>query len=432
MTGAPEAEALYLGVDLGTSACRLCAIDDAGKERAWVRTKLPAPHRRGVEVDQTAELWWTALEQAMDALSSKVPPGSIRSIAVDGTSGTLLLCDPDGRPGGPALMYNDARSTVEARRIAAVAPAECGAHGATSSLAKLLYLQGTAAADRAGHALHQADWVTGRLTGRFGVSDENNVLKLGYDPVQRKWPQWLAELGVPRSWLPSVYPPGTPIGSLAPQWARRWGLAPDVRVATGTTDSTAGFIATGARQPGEAVTALGSTLVIKVLARTPVFAPPYGVYSHRLDDLWLAGGASNTGGAVLRRFFSDRELDRLTPHLQPQQPTGLDYYPLPAAGERFPDSDPGREPRLEPRPNDDVIFLQGLLESIAAIEARGYRRLAELGAPYPSRVLTVGGGAVNAAWTAIRARLLGVPVTAAPHQEAAYGAALLARRACRM
>ncbi|HKJ09206.1 MAG TPA: FGGY-family carbohydrate kinase [Gammaproteobacteria bacterium] len=425
-----EPEALYLGVDLGTSACRLCVIDDAGEERAWVRANLPAPHRQGVEVDQTAQMWWSALEQAMEALCSKVSPGSIRSMAVDGTSGTLLLCDPDGRPGGPALMYSDARATGEARRIAAVAPAECGAHGATSSLAKLLFLQGTAAADHAAHALHQADWVSGRLTGQFGVSDENNALKLGYDPVRRRWPDWLVnKLGVPRAWLPRVEPPGTSIGPLAPEWSRRWGLGSDVLVATGTTDSTAGFIATGARQPGEAVTALGSTLVVKVLADKPVFAPRYGVYSHRLGNLWLAGGASNTGGAVLRRFFSDRDLERLTPRLQPQQPTGLDYYPLPAVGERFPDSAPGLEPRLEPRPDDDATFLQGLLEGIAAIEARGYRRLADLGAPYPAHVLTVGGGAVNAAWTAIRARLLGVPVTAAPHQEAAYGAALLARRA---
>ncbi|MEJ2685853.1 MAG: FGGY-family carbohydrate kinase [Gammaproteobacteria bacterium] len=425
-----EPEALYLGVDLGTSACRLCVIDDTGEERAWARADLPPPHRRGAEVDQTAELWWTALDEAMAALACRVPVAGVRSMAVDGTSGTLLLCDPDGRPGGPALMYADARATDEARRIAAVAPAECGAHGATSSLAKLLFLQGTDAADHAAHALHQADWVTGRLTGQFGVSDENNALKLGYDPVQRQWPQWLTELGVPRSWLPRAEPPGTPIGPLVPEWSRRWGLNPDVLVATGTTDSTAGFIATGARQPGEAVTALGSTLVVKVLAARPVFAPRYGVYSHRLGDLWLVGGASNSGGAVLRRFFSDRDLERLTPHLQPQQPTGLDYYPLPAVGERFPDSDPGLEPRLEPRPPDDATFLQGLLEGIATIEARGYRRLAELGAPYPAHVLTVGGGAVNAAWTAIRARLLGVPVTAAPHQEAAYGAALLARRAC--
>ncbi|MGA7800925.1 MAG: FGGY-family carbohydrate kinase [Gammaproteobacteria bacterium] len=425
----PESETLYLGVDLGTSACRLCAIDGDGRERGRARVALPPPHQQGAEVAQTAQVWWTALDQAMAALGSRLALAAVRSLAVDGTSGSLLLCDTDGQPGGPALMYNDSRATREAQRIATVAPSDCGAHGASSSLAKLLFLQDTPAADHAAHAVHQADWMAGRLTGQVGISDENNALKLGYDPVQRRWPDWLDRLEVPRQWLPRVHPAGTPIGPLAPQWAQRWGLPRDTLVTTGTTDSTAGFIATGASQPGEAVTALGSTLVLKVLAKDPVFVPPYGIYSHRLGDLWLVGGASNSGGTVLRRFFSDRDLERLTARLHPQRPTGLDYYPLPATGERFPDDDPGLKPRLQPRPDDDAVFLQGLLEGIARIEARGYRRLAELGAPYPSRVLTVGGGAINRAWTAIRQQLLGVPVTAAPHQEAAYGAALLARRA---
>ena len=38
---------------------------------------------------------------------------------------------------------------------------------------------------------------------------------------------------------------------------------------------------------------------IKLLSKTPVFAPDLGIYSHRIGEQWLAGGASNTGGAVL-------------------------------------------------------------------------------------------------------------------------------------
>jgi len=86
------------------------------------------------------------------------------------------------------------------------------------------------------------------------------------------------------------------------------------------------------------------------------------------------------------------------------------------------------EPVLEPRPSSDAVFFQGILEGLAHIEQRGYRLLAELGAPYPEKVLSVGGGARNTSWMEIREQLLGVPVTRAPHQEAAFGAALLARR----
>ena len=85
-------------------------------------------------------------------------------------------------------------------------------------------------------------------------------------------------------------------------------------------------------------------------------------------------------------------------------------------------------PRETPRPADDAAFLHGLLEGIARIEALGYRRLAELGAPPLRSVRSLGSGAANATWTAIRARLLGVPMLPALSGEAAVGAALLALR----
>jgi D-ribulokinase len=312
-------------------------------------------------------------------------------------------------------------------RIAASAPPDSPARGAASSLAKLLHLAARLDPPGEALALHQADWVSGRLAGRFGTSDWNNALKLGYDPVALAWPPgwsgwtWAGEPASGRGTRHADRKPLAEVAALT-------GLPADLEVRAGTTDSTAAVIAAGAARIGDAVTCLGSTLVVKVLAQDPVARRRYGVYSHRFGDLWLVGGASNSGGAVLRRHFDDAEMAALTPELRPDEPTGLDYYPLPAPGERFPVQDPGLLPRMTPRPADDGRFFQGLLEGIAAIEARGYRLLADLGAPAPRRVLSIGGGAVNPAWTRIRERMLGVPVLAAAHQEAAYGAALLAAR----
>jgi sugar (pentulose or hexulose) kinase len=75
---------------------------------------------------------------------------------------------------------------------------------------------------------------------------------------------------------------------------------------------------------------------------------------------------------------------------------------------------------------DDVLFFQGLLEGIATIEAQAYHRIAELGARPLTSVRSVGGGAANTAWTAIRQRALGVPMPATAQVEAACGAAVLA------
>jgi len=386
---------------------------------------LPAPDRNGAAVEQDPEIWWAALTENLDQLHRQHSLATVAAITLDGTSSTLLCCDAAGGPLGPALMYNDARATREAQRIADIAPTDCAAHGASASLAKLLWLQQAPACRGARHVLHQADWLLGKLCGHFDNSDENNALKLGYDVIQRRWPDWLQALDVPLDLLPTVVPAGHEIGTLTTLGCERWGLPTDTRILAGTTDSTASFIATGAG-PGDAVTALGSTLVLKVLADQPLFAPEYGIYSHRLGDRWLVGGASNSGGAVLQTYFTAAEIEHFSSLINIDEPTGLDYYPLLASGERFPINDPALAPRLQPRPTDDVMFYQGILEGIATIEVRGYQKLAELGIPWPKRIITTGGGASNAPWRTMRARLTGIPVTAATHQQAAYGAALLA------
>jgi sugar (pentulose or hexulose) kinase len=174
------------------------------------------------------------------------------------------------------------------------------------------------------------------------------------------------------------------------------------------------------------VTSLGSTLTLKLLSDKPIFAPSYGIYSHRLCGAWLAGGASNSGGAALARHFDAAALAQLSAQINPSRPSGLNYYPLPDVGERFPIADATATSRVTPRPADDVAFLHGLLEGIAEIEALGYRRLVELGAPKLARLRSVGGGADNAVWSAIRAHRLGVTLWAARATDAAFGTAGLA------
>jgi sugar (pentulose or hexulose) kinase len=415
---------LSLGIDIGTSGVRAIAIDAAGKVRGQANVAMPPPTRDGDSVLQDAEIWWRAVVETLGRLAFLLRLDQVQAIAVDGTSGTLLLADEAGLPRGPARLYNDAGCRDEAARIAAVAPPDSGAHGASSALAKLLRLQ-----DGGGeHALHQADWIAGRLLGRFGFSDENNALKLGYDVVQRRWPCWITTLGVRMELLPRVVPPGQVFGRISPAMAARFGFSPNAVIVAGTTDGCAAFLATGANEAGEGVTSLGSTLVLKLLSDRPIFAPEQGVYSHRLGERWLVGGASNSGGGALLRFFDEERMRELVGQLRPDRPTGLDFYPLPATGERFPIADPKLEPRVSPRPPDDATFFQGLLEGIAAIEARAYATLAALGAPALRSVRTVGKGAGNPAWTAIRGRCLGVPLLEPASQEAAYGAALLARQ----
>jgi sugar (pentulose or hexulose) kinase len=400
-----------IGIDLGTSGARAALVDGGGKLIALGRAPIAPAARRAPEA------WWQAVTAALHDLGATASLAAVRAIAVDGTSGTVLGLDPAAAPCGEAWLYNDPAPAAMIALVEATAPPDSLARGATSPLAKALDLTHRGAA----RVVHQADFILGRLCGEFGVTDENNALKTGYDPVSRRWPDWIRGLT-----LPSVVAPGTPIAPITRAAATALGLPPDAMLVAGTTDGCAAFIATGASELGAAVTSLGTTLTLKLLSDAPVFAPAYGVYSHRLGARFLVGGASNSGGGVLGQYFDREALRDLSAQINPRQPSGLDYYPLSIAGERFPVADPRLPPRLTPRPPEDWRFLQGMLEGIAAIEARGYRLLRSLGAPQLSSVRSVGGGAGNPAWSAIRARMLGLPMQPPDAEEAAVGAARLA------
>ena len=407
-----------LGIDFGTSGARLVAIDTDRNVLWWGTRELSA-----------ASTWRETLFELILAIPAKIR-SQVTRIAIDGTSSTVLLCNDRGQSIGTPILYHDDRAKVVLDRVKSIAPVGHAVISATSSFAKLCWMATQSNfpdvnSSQKYYFLHQADWLAYHLHGKLGISDYHNALKLGYDVESLCYPDWL-ERHPYRPLLPQVLKPGTPMGMVLPQVVRELGLAAECMVCAGTTDSIAAFLASEVDASGVAVTSLGSTLVIKLLSRTRVDEPRYGIYSHRLGDLWLVGGASNTGGAVLRHFFSDAELVSLSQEIDPNISSQLDYYPLLSPGDRFPINDPNLPPRLTPRPDRAVDFLQGLLEGIAKIEARGYQLLAELGATPLTAIYTAGGGAKNLTWTKIRQRYLPVPVSISKHQEAAYGCALLA------
>jgi len=411
---------LYLGLDMGTSGARGVVIDATGTSVGNAQSAL---HQHG-DNHRAPAIWWAAVESVLHQLGQQLDMSAVTALSVDATSGTVLAMDADEKPTGDALMYNDAvsdQSILEA--IAAHAPDTSAVHGASSALARSISLQRRNASCR---IVHQADWIVGNLCGRYDVSDESNALKTGYDPVARKWPDWLPKTGVDLARLPAIVPTGSIIGTVDDRTCSAFGFSNATQVVAGMSDGCASFLATGADEIGDCVTALGSTITMKMLSDRPLFNPEYGIYSHRIGDYWLAGGASNSGGQVLAHYFETKTLIELSDGIDAELDSGLHYYPLLKPGERFPHNDADWQPVLTPRPANDREFLHGMLEGMAGIERTGYQRLRELGAPAIRSMRTVGGGAKNPAWTRLRERALGLSFSQSLSTQAAMGMARFA------
>lgn len=481
---------LILGVDIGTSGVRSCLVSVKSGERGGEQTRsetvlaecsvnLPLPNKcpkSGASV-QSPHLWTVAFEALFKQLVRLPKFTEIEHIVADATSSTVLLCDANGWPLTDALMYDDQQAKQPAETINQrlteydESVQNTAATGSSSTLAKVLYLfemlkqnQGELRSIKQPVQIcHQIDWFNGWLTGQFGLTDENNALKLGYDSVNGEWPNWvkscLQSSGTPLSQtlgplkpaglltlpaelnlcLPRVFKPGTVLSHISSEFARRWQLNPKIKVHAGTTDSIAGFLASGAQHTGDAVTSLGSTIAVKLISEQPIFNAEYGIYSHRLGSDWLVGGASNAGGAVLLAHFS---LDEIKQHITWltkaenrsywQYQANPRYYPLIKNGERFPVSDPNLEPKmpLPPRLNransldnrlSNRLYFVGLVQGLANIERLGYQRLLALGATPVKRIFSVGGGTQNPIWQQLRSEYLQRPLNTPDSLSAAFG-----------
>ncbi|SIN93748.1 xylulokinase/hypothetical protein [Sulfurivirga caldicuralii] len=395
-----------LGLDLGTSGLRGVITDETGEIHAEAAAPL---------TDQSPTTWSAALSGVL--LELKPHLSRVHHIIADATSSTVMLWD--NGVSSPVLMYDDGRATQEYAAIRDQLPADSAAHGATSTLSKVLWLRNHCPVSSGTRIAHQVDWLNAQFLGFPPPTDWNNALKLGYDPIREQWPDVIEQLLSPLS-PPKVVPSGTPLGSVQEAVQDTWGFPHQCTVHAGTTDSIAGFLAAGAQALGDAVSSLGTTLALKIVSERPIFSPSHGIYSHRLGRRWLAGGASNVGGGSLLEMFSLEQVRALSKR-QPGPKRGIACYPLRGVGERFPEADAKKAGLWPDKHLPEAVRFQAIVEALVAIEKKGYERLHALGAPAPQRIFCVGGGCRNAMWQRLRSAQLPHVVAQTVERPPAWG-----------
>ena len=111
-----------IGIDLGTTGVRAVVVDDGGRIIAKGQKALPTPERKDGVLQQDPELWWEAVDRVLLILGTQATMEDVDGICIDGTSGTILICDRDGVPLAPARMYNDQSAVALGQRIDEIAP----------------------------------------------------------------------------------------------------------------------------------------------------------------------------------------------------------------------------------------------------------------------------------------------------------------------
>ena len=429
---------VWLGLDVGTQSARVLAVAADG-EVVGAGTRPLTSRRSGARHEQDPEAWWQAIAAAASEAMQTVPSGTVRGVAVDATSGTIVLIDRKGSPLTPGLMYDDARATGQVDRVNLAGEqvwAELGYCRMQPSwaLPKLLWLlEEYPPLPRGARLAHQSDFVNRRLVGREVPSDLSNALKSGAHLIDERWPDAVMEaLGVPADLLPELVRSGSVIGAVSRAAAAATAIPVGTPVIAGMTDGCASQLGAGALRPGCWNSVLGTTLVLKGVTRELIHDPLGALYSHRAPNGdWLPGGASSTGAGLISRDFAGRDLDDLGRAASAHEPSGALAYPLVSAGERFPFVAPQAQGFALGGDGSEADRFAAVLQGVGYIERLCFDYVDLLGAPIDGEIVFTGGAARSEYWCQLRADILGRPVTLPENSEPALGMAVLAASAGR-
>ncbi len=267
---------VYLGIDVGTSSVKVGLMTENG---GWTaRSAAVAGASQGLlDGEMDPEVWWVATRAALAALGEVVALSTVSAIGVIGNTPTLVLVDHRGRPVYPALLWSDTRAHREAQELLAEHTQAqwddlYGGHIPVSAAypsAKLRWLQrhepGVLA--RTAKILQPKDFINYRLTHVLAgdLWTSKGLVNLLSQPDRCP----LSALDLDSALAPPCHRPIDIIGSVCPEASQLTGLAAEVPVMAGWSDTLGAVLSLGLEEDDGFILSGTSDSIGMMTRRTP-------------------------------------------------------------------------------------------------------------------------------------------------------------------
>ena len=411
-------------MDLGTSSVKalVAGLDGGVLGRGTAEHAVHVPAAGLAESDP--EDWWGAARAAVRTALAAAGDADVAAIGVAGQMHGVVLAGPDGQAVRAAILWLDQRAVAEAgeyERLPAGLTAVLGnraSAGMAGPMLRWLARHEPSALDAARWVLQPKDWLRLRLTGEAATDPTDASGTLLYDLAANVWAAGLiGALGLPEEKLPPLLDSAEVAGELLAEPAAELGLRPAVPVVTGAADTAAAVYAAGLAA-GEAMLTLGSGgqwAVTEPAREEPRPGEGTNLYRAVGGGYYRLAPVQNVGVT----------LDWVRTIL------GMSWDELYAAAGRQKNADPPTfVPYLTPErwqsraastgawthltlAHDREDLARSALDGVAGLLRRRLDDLRAAGAA-PRCVVLGGGGARHAAWRALVADALAMPVRLAP------------------
>jgi xylulokinase len=443
-----------LGIDVGTSACKIAVFDRNGTVLETATGEYEVYYPQTGWAEQDPDEWWRVICSTMKYIFSKsqIKPEEIAGIGIDGQSWSAIAVDKEGSVLTNTPIWMDTRADDICRELSEKVGEQRIFEVAGNSLqpsystAKIIWYQRNMPQvyENIYKVLQSNSYIAYRLTGQMTQDLSQGYGFHCFDMHTGTWDQAMCEaLGIPMEILPDIHPCHEVIGTVTKAAAALSGLAEGTPVVAGGLDAACGTLGAGVIHAGETQEQGGQAGGMSICIDSYKADPRLILSCHVVPGKWLLQGGTTGGGGAMRWLEKEfgafeREEGRRTGKSSldlfneaagsvPPGSDGLIFLPY-MAGERSPLWNPYAKGVYYGIDFGKTKghFIRAVMEGVAMSLRHNLEVAAEAGASVD--VLRAMGGSANSLlWTQIKSDITGKPVIVPSSDTATtLGAAILA------
>lgn len=428
---------LLLGIDIGTSACKIAVFEKNGTVIAAGSGDYPVYYPQPGWAEQNPDEWWTAVCETIKTLLEKnhIDAQEIAGVGIDGQSWSAIPIDQEGNVLANTPIWMDTRAQDICDRINREIGEENIFALTGNSLqpsyttAKILWYKENLPQmyEKIDKILQSNAFIAYRLTDALSHDMSQGYGVHCYDMKNGCWNDEMCEkMGIPRSFLPELVPSHQVVGTVTPKAAEKTGLAVGTPVVAGGLDAACGTLGAGVINVGETQEQGGQAGGMSICIEEYAADPRLILGAHVVPGQWLLQGGTVGGGGVMRWFekefagyereIADRvgksSLDQLNEIAQETPPgsDGVVFLPY-MAGERSPIWDPNAKGVYYGLDFNKTKghMVRAAMEGVAFSLKHNLDIAEDTGAKV-EELRAMGGSANSLLWTQIKSDITGKPI----------------------
>lgn len=439
---------LLLGIDIGTSACKVAVFDEDGAVLAQANKDYRVYYPENGWAEQDPEEWWSAICEGIKEIlvEKKVSADEICGIGVDGQSWSAIPVDRDGNVLYRTPIWMDTRARDICDRIKREEFAEEIFETAGNDFLpsyttpKMLWFkeERPEVFRNTYKFLQSNSYIVYKLTDQMSQDCSQGYGIHFFDMNRLTYREELANrLGLSQELVPALYGCDEVVGEVSEKAAKLTGLKAGTPVVAGGLDAACGTLGAGVYQVGQTQEQGGQAGGMSICTDRALAHKKLILGTHVVPGLWLLQGGTVGGGGTLKWFRQElgqgMSFDELTKEAEkvPAGSEGVLFLPY-MAGERSPIWNPDAKGVFYGLSYDKTRghMIRAVLEGVAFSLEHNLRTAKETGAE--AGILNAMGGAANSLlWTQIKADVTGKTIQVPASDTATtLGAALLAGVGC--